>query len=191
MLARMNDHATDEGSSKLPAPDRWTDIHAPEHALVPGSLAPVNEEAHHAHELVVPKGAKDCRALQSVGKAAERFYGLLLERRPEGLWIGPGRLQPDDAESLRLFRAQATDRRTPAGQDVAAGQVIRLTATSGIPIFRAFPKGRNAFSKVRIMKVVNSLKSAKRRHKDCRIVRRKGRAYIINKSNPRYKARQG
>jgi large subunit ribosomal protein L36 len=41
------------------------------------------------------------------------------------------------------------------------------------------------------MKVVNSLKSAKRRHKDCRIVRRKGRAYIINKSNPRYKARQG
>jgi large subunit ribosomal protein L36 len=41
------------------------------------------------------------------------------------------------------------------------------------------------------MKVVNSLKSAKARHKDCRIVRRKGRVYIINKTNPRYKARQG
>ena len=41
------------------------------------------------------------------------------------------------------------------------------------------------------MKVVNSLKSAKRRHKDSRIVRRKGRGYIINKTNPRYKARQG
>ncbi|HZT20932.1 MAG TPA: type B 50S ribosomal protein L36 [Dongiaceae bacterium] len=41
------------------------------------------------------------------------------------------------------------------------------------------------------MKIVNSLKSAKRRHKDCRIIRRKGRVYIINKTNPRYKARQG
>jgi large subunit ribosomal protein L36 len=41
------------------------------------------------------------------------------------------------------------------------------------------------------MKIVNSLRSAKRRHKDCRIVRRKGRVYVINKTNPRYKARQG
>ena len=41
------------------------------------------------------------------------------------------------------------------------------------------------------MKVVNSLKTAKARHKDCRIVRRKGRVYVINKTNPRYKARQG
>jgi len=41
------------------------------------------------------------------------------------------------------------------------------------------------------MKVVNSLKSAKSRHKNCRIVRRKGRVYVINKLNPRYKARQG
>ncbi|MBX7146190.1 MAG: type B 50S ribosomal protein L36 [Alphaproteobacteria bacterium] len=41
------------------------------------------------------------------------------------------------------------------------------------------------------MKIVNSLKSAKARHKDCRIVRRKGKVYIINKTNPRFKARQG
>ncbi|MBT5415791.1 MAG: 50S ribosomal protein L36 [Rhodospirillaceae bacterium] len=41
------------------------------------------------------------------------------------------------------------------------------------------------------MKVVNSLKSAKNRHKQCRIVRRKGRVYVINKQNPRFKARQG
>ncbi len=41
------------------------------------------------------------------------------------------------------------------------------------------------------MKVVNSLKSMKRRHKECRIVRRKGRLYVINKRNPRFKARQG
>jgi large subunit ribosomal protein L36 len=41
------------------------------------------------------------------------------------------------------------------------------------------------------MKIRNSLKSAKTRHKDCRIVRRKGRVFIINKTNPRFKARQG
>ena len=41
------------------------------------------------------------------------------------------------------------------------------------------------------MKIVNSLKSAKKRHKDCRIDRRKGRVYVINKTDPRYKARQG
>ncbi len=41
------------------------------------------------------------------------------------------------------------------------------------------------------MKVRNSLKTAKARHKDCRLVRRKGRVYIINKKDPRFKARQG
>ena len=41
------------------------------------------------------------------------------------------------------------------------------------------------------MKIRNSLKTAKLRHKDCRLVRRKGRVYIINKTAPRFKARQG
>jgi len=41
------------------------------------------------------------------------------------------------------------------------------------------------------MRVRNSLKAAKRRDKNCRIVRRRGRVYIINKTNPRFKARQG
>lgn len=41
------------------------------------------------------------------------------------------------------------------------------------------------------MKVRNSLRSLKKRDKDCRVVRRKGRVYVINKKNPRYKARQG
>ena len=41
------------------------------------------------------------------------------------------------------------------------------------------------------MKVRNSLKTAKARHKDCRLVRRKGRIYVINKTTPRFKARQG
>lgn len=41
------------------------------------------------------------------------------------------------------------------------------------------------------MKVLSSLKSAKKRDKNCRVVRRKGRIYVINKKNPRFKARQG
>ncbi|HEX2761052.1 MAG TPA: type B 50S ribosomal protein L36 [Rhizomicrobium sp.] len=41
------------------------------------------------------------------------------------------------------------------------------------------------------MKVRNSLRSLKKRDKDCRIIRRKGRVYVINKKNPRFKARQG
>lgn len=41
------------------------------------------------------------------------------------------------------------------------------------------------------MKIRNSLKSAKLRDKNCRVVRRKGRVYVINKTNPRFKARQG
>ena len=41
------------------------------------------------------------------------------------------------------------------------------------------------------MHVVNSLKSAKNRHRDCQVVKRRGRLYVICKSNPRFKARQG
>jgi len=40
------------------------------------------------------------------------------------------------------------------------------------------------------MKVVSSLKSLKSRDLDSKLVRRRGRVYIINKKNPKYKARQ-
>ncbi len=40
------------------------------------------------------------------------------------------------------------------------------------------------------MKIVSSLKTIKNRHKDNRVVRRKGRVFVINKTNPRFKARQ-
>lgn len=33
--------------------------------------------------------------------------------------------------------------------------------------------------------------SVKRRCKDCKIIRRKGRVYVICKSNPKHKQRQG
>ena len=42
-----------------------------------------------------------------------------------------------------------------------------------------------------IMKVKNSLKSLRGRHRNNVVVRRKGRVYIINKTNRRFKARQG
>jgi large subunit ribosomal protein L36 len=45
--------------------------------------------------------------------------------------------------------------------------------------------------RARAMKVRSSLKTLKTRHRDCKLVRRKGRVYVINKTNPRYKARQG
>lgn len=41
------------------------------------------------------------------------------------------------------------------------------------------------------MKIKNSLKALKARHRDNQLVRRKGRMYIINKTAPRFKARQG
>jgi len=41
------------------------------------------------------------------------------------------------------------------------------------------------------MQVLSSLKTAKKRHPDCQVVKRRGRLYVICKSNPRFKARQG
>jgi large subunit ribosomal protein L36 len=43
----------------------------------------------------------------------------------------------------------------------------------------------------RPMKIKNSLKALKARHRDNQLVRRKGRVYLINKTAPRFKARQG
>jgi large subunit ribosomal protein L36 len=43
----------------------------------------------------------------------------------------------------------------------------------------------------KLMKVRNSLKSLRARHRNNRLVRRKGRVYIINKTQRRFKARQG
>ncbi len=51
------------------------------------------------------------------------------------------------------------------------------------------PNGHELTGKT--MKIKNSLKALKARHRDNRLVRRKGRIYIINKTDPRYKARQG
>ncbi len=49
----------------------------------------------------------------------------------------------------------------------------------------------NSKAGVPAMKIRNSLKSLKSRHRDCRVIRRRGRTYVINKTNRRFKARQG
>ena len=41
------------------------------------------------------------------------------------------------------------------------------------------------------MKIKSSLKTSKIRDKNNQLVKRKGRLYVINKTNPRMKARQG
>jgi large subunit ribosomal protein L36 len=63
-------------------------------------------------------------------------------------------------------------------QDENVG-TFRLTGRKRTSVFCTF------------MKVVSSIKSAKKRHPACQVVRRKGKIYVINKVEPRYKARQG
>ncbi len=58
--------------------------------------------------------------------------------------------------------------------------------------FRAPTAGADGhFHHFPVMKVLSSLASAKRRHADCQVVKRKGTVYVICKSNPKFKARQG
>jgi large subunit ribosomal protein L36 len=55
----------------------------------------------------------------------------------------------------------------------------------GAKYWRAARPGRQS------MKIRNSLRSLKKRHRENRVVRRKGRVYVINKTQKRFKARQG
>ena len=41
------------------------------------------------------------------------------------------------------------------------------------------------------MKIASSLKSLRKIDLNSKIVKRRGKIYVINKKNPRYKARQG
>ena len=64
-----------------------------------------------------------------------------------------------------------------------------------VPIFRASntrhcPR-RCADGREFVMKVRNSLKSLRSRHRNNQLVRRRGRVYVINKTQRRFKARQG
>jgi large subunit ribosomal protein L36 len=67
-----------------------------------------------------------------------------------------------------------------------------LTIRPGQPYVRRLNFGaRGPRADGNHMKIKNSLRSLIKRHRENRLVRRKGRVYIINKTHPRYKARQG
>ena len=87
--------------------------------------------------------------------------------------------------SLCAFRARAARRRRE-GIDPGA-EMGHRSATFGrglAPLKLPSPPGLE-------MKVRNSLKSLRSRHRANQLVRRKGRVYIINKVQKRFKARQG
>ena len=64
-----------------------------------------------------------------------------------------------------------------------------------VPTIALDDQNRQTARSVRVengtMKIRNSSKSLQKRHRDNRVVRRRGRLYVINKTNPRFKARQG
>jgi len=67
-----------------------------------------------------------------------------------------------------------------------------LTRAAAVRKHRAIGQlERAAGAWIGTMKVRNSLKSLRGRHRDNRLVRRKGRVYVINKTQRRFKARQG
>jgi len=83
----------------------------------------------------------------------------------------------------RTWVSQISWRMRCLGKQACQNKVVDKEAWAGLDM-RLANKGL-------AMKVLSSLKSAKKRDKDCRVVRRKGRVYVINKKNPRFKARQG
>ena len=88
---------------------------------------------------------------------------------------------------MRTSAAQPPVARSEADAPPGAGrggQAVRLDTASLPPVDA--PACEDPAMKIR-----NSLKSAKTRDKNCVLVRRKGRLYVLNKKNPRLKARQG
>jgi large subunit ribosomal protein L36 len=81
------------------------------------------------------------------------------------------------------------------GLTVFGQSVFGLTQANGPLNGAASNFGRSAplapIHERAVMKIVNSLKSLKNRHRDNRVIRRRGRTYVINKTNRRFKARQG
>mmetsp|Transcript_12376 Transcript_12376/g.27151 ORF Transcript_12376/g.27151 Transcript_12376/m.27151 type:complete len:176 (-) Transcript_12376:165-692(-) len=69
----------------------------------------------------------------------------------------------------------------------------QAAAVPGIDqLFRSVARPSDFFPLlVLAMKVVSSIGSMKKRNKNCQVIRRRGRVYVINKSNPRLKVRQG
>jgi large subunit ribosomal protein L36 len=97
--------------------------------------------------------------------------------------MGPRHKAGDDA----LINPRAPRVRRVVRWKGAGGASAQLTSRRALPIRPRFLRR----TPCKTMKVRSSLKTLKSRHRDCKLVRRKGRIYVINKSNPRFKARQG
>src|SRR6516164_576270 len=78
-----------------------------------------------------------------------------------------------------------------APQACAVVQVKRALGTKNRSIDPADAHLHISATGVSAMKVRNSLKSLRGRHRNNRLVRRRGRVYVINKVQRRFKARQG
>lgn len=74
---------------------------------------------------------------------------------------------------------------------VTSSNLVVPTISSLLMQDRITGRRTRAARRRRPMKVKNSLRSLKQRHRDCQIVRRKGRVYVINKTQKKFKARQG
>jgi large subunit ribosomal protein L36 len=95
--------------------------------------------------------------------------------------------------AVRNFALTAIDV-TQVGPDTARAIGRAHTPSVELDIRRGGPyppRLRSSWTEPIPMRVRNSLKSAKVRDKNCRVVRRRGRVYVINKKNPRMKVRQG
>ena len=74
---------------------------------------------------------------------------------------------------------------------IAAFDLMLVVDSTDLHVY--VPPFRKNNSKVRatVMKVKSSIKALRERHRDCKVVRRRGRTYVINKTDPRFKAKQG
>ncbi len=87
----------------------------------------------------------------------------------------------------RDLRARLSGNRVKQACPEVPPHLKRPTTSPEFPLTQA----ARFYALVPFMKVVSSIKSAKKRHPDCQVVRRRGKIYVINKTDPRYKARQG
>jgi large subunit ribosomal protein L36 len=118
------------------------------------------------------------RHVERDGRLARRGEGMAGARpalRQVAVVMRAARLR----ERLRLGARQPA-----APGALGCNRARRLTGVSATLIHRRSSRGAD-------MRIRNSLKAAKVRDKNCRVVRRHGRVYVINKKNPRMKARQG
>lgn len=89
------------------------------------------------------------------------------------------------------FTRRGLERIKIRGSYIATSAFKRALANSTHSLCFLRPFVRGGAPEVLAMKIKNSIKTLRTRHRDNRVVRRRGRLYIINKTVRRYKARQG